>query len=161
MSNDCRFSFLSYFHRPLVGLLACLVRGADGLRGLCVALCSRLIASVSSGILFPVPCDGFLSAFLFLARCCCMSGFTPSLYRSRPTPSSFLLGYQGRGRFFLSIYLLAPSSLLLISCLALLLLASCAAAIMTRFPIVPSHAPPVRHGERGDLWLRSGLAIRR
>ena len=29
-----------------------------------------------------------------------MSGFTPSLYRSRPTPSSFLLGYQGRGRFF-------------------------------------------------------------
>lgn len=100
MSYDFRFSSLSYFHRPLVGLLACLVRGADGLRGLCVALCSRLIASVSSGILFPVPCDGFLSAFLFLARCCCMSGFTPSLYRSRPTPSSFLLGYQGRGRFF-------------------------------------------------------------
>lgn len=103
------FLFFPIFHRSshLLGssrpgcLLACLVRGVDGLCGLCVAPCSRLIASGSSGILFLVPCDGFLSAFLFLARCYWMSGFIPSLYRSRPpTPSSFLLGYQGRGRFF-------------------------------------------------------------
>ena len=101
------YSFLFFIALPIsLALLvraACLpvpCRGRDELCGLCVALCSRLIASVSSGILFLVPCDGFLSAFLFLARCCCMSGFIPSLYRSRPTPSSFLLGYQGRGRFF-------------------------------------------------------------
>ena len=73
MSHDFRFPFfpiLSYFSSPFpspwllsVGLLACLMRGVDGLRELCVALCSRLIASVSSGILFPVPCEGFFLLF--------------------------------------------------------------------------------------------------
>ena len=102
----------------LFGRAACLpvpCRGRDELRGLRVALFSRLIASGSSGILFLVPCDWFLSAFLCLARCYCTSGFIPSLYRSRPpTPSSFLLGYQGRGRFFLSNSpcLLTPSTVL-------------------------------------------------
>lgn len=68
------YSFLFFIALPIsLALLvraACLpvpCRGRDELCGLCVALCSRLIASVSSGILFLVPCDGFLSAFLCLA----------------------------------------------------------------------------------------------
>ena len=71
MSNDFCFPFflilIALFPSPRlfsVGLLACLSRvGGDELRGLRVALCSRLIASVSSGILFPVPCDGFFLLF--------------------------------------------------------------------------------------------------
>lgn len=107
ISHDCRFPFFPIsISSALFGWAACLpvpCRGRDELRRLRVALFSRLIASESSGILFFVPCDGFLSAFLCLARCYCTSGFIPSLYRSRPpTPSSFLLGNIGaRAIFFI------------------------------------------------------------
>ena len=149
MSYDFRFSFLSYFHRPLVGLLACLVRGVDGLCELCVAPCSRLIASGSSGILFLVPCDGFLSAFLFLARCYWMSGFIPSLYRSRPpTPSSFLRGYRNEGVFFIDLpaclpYHLSRSSHVLPLCGY--------SASISQYRPVPRPAYSTR--ETGRLWL--------
>lgn len=71
MSHDCRFPFfpISIALPHLLGssrsgcLLACLVSWRDELRGLCVAICSRLIASVSSGIVFLVPCDGFFLLF--------------------------------------------------------------------------------------------------
>lgn len=105
-------SFLSYSHRSApshrlfsVGLIACLsYADHDELRGLCVVLCSRLIASVSSGILFPVPCDGFLSAFLFLARCCCMSGFIfVALSLSSPPRLPFFGGIRDEGDFFIEI----------------------------------------------------------
>lgn len=55
------FSSLCPISLALLGRAAYLpvpCRGRDELRGFRAALCSRLIASVSSGILFPVPCDG-------------------------------------------------------------------------------------------------------
>lgn len=147
-------SFLSYFHRSLVGLLACLMRGVDGLRGLCVALRSRLIASGASGILFLVPCDGFLSAFLFLALLLYERLYFCRSLALAPPRLPFFGGIRTRAIFFYRLpppCLLVPSSLSLISCLALLLIASCSTVILLRLPnIVPSLAPPVRHGERGD-----------
>ena len=61
-----------------------------------------------------------------------------------PPRLPFFGGIRDEGDFFYRDFpcLLTPSSLSLISCLAVLRLASCSAAIMTRFPnIVPSYRP--------------------
>lgn len=169
MSHDFRFPFFPILIAlpHLLGssrsgcLLAYLVRGVDGLRGLCVALCSRLIASGSSGILFLVPCDGFLSAFLFLARCYCMSGFIFVALSLSPRPVFLSSGVSGtRAIFFIDLPACLPYHLSRSSrALPLLRIASCSTAILLRLSnIVPSIAPPARHVERGDYGMRCLLA---